>query len=58
MTIGATPKPDHASYFTLADALKGAGVDQVSLEDAHRHSELARLERFARKTVVLGNQTD
>ncbi len=48
------PKADRESYFTLADALEGAPVDAVSIEDAHRNNELALLERFVRTKVILG----
>jgi len=47
-------KADPSSYFRLAGALDGALLDQVSLEDAHRHNDLALLDRFARKTVIFG----
>ncbi|MCR9220536.1 MAG: cobalamin-independent methionine synthase II family protein [Alphaproteobacteria bacterium] len=48
-------KADPQSYFRLADALDALdGVDQVSIEDAHRHNDLSLLDRFGRKTVVFG----
>lgn len=48
-------KADPGAYFRLADALDTLDeIDQVSIEDAHRHNDLALLERFSRKTVVFG----
>lgn len=47
-------KADPQSYFVLADAVDAAGIDQVSIEDAHRHNDLALLERFTRTKVVFG----
>jgi 5-methyltetrahydropteroyltriglutamate--homocysteine methyltransferase len=34
--------------------LEEIGIDTVSIEDAHRPNDLALLERFARKKVILG----
>ncbi len=48
------PKADRQSYFVLADALDQAGVDAVSIEDAHRYNDLELLERFGHTKVVLG----
>ncbi len=48
------PKAPQDAYRRLADAIDAAAVDAVSLEDAHRHNDLALLERFAGTTVVLG----
>lgn len=42
------------NYFQLAEALDVADIDAVSIEDAHRHNDLALLERFTRTTVILG----
>lgn len=47
-------KADPVSYFRLADALDKAAIDQVSIEDAHRHNDLSLIERFKEKTVVFG----
>ncbi len=47
-------KAPQQSYLRLSEALDGAGFDALSLEDAHRQNDLSLLERFARKTVVLG----
>ncbi|MEZ5825923.1 MAG: hypothetical protein R3C97_14635 [Geminicoccaceae bacterium] len=49
-----SPKAPATSYPRLAEALDRAGFDAISLEDAHRHMDLALLEKFSRKTVILG----
>ncbi len=48
------PKADPRAYFELAEALDRAPIDAVSIEDAHRHNDLALLERFTRTKVILG----
>ncbi len=49
------PKADPGAYFKLAPALdEAAGIDQVSIEDAHRHNDPALFERFRRSYVILG----
>lgn len=48
------PKADNDAYFRLAEALERAPIDAISLEDAHRHNDLALLERFPTKTIILG----
>lgn len=48
------PKAPRESYFELADAVEASSVQQVSIEDAHRHNDLTLLERFERTTVILG----
>lgn len=47
-------KADRGAYGVLADALDAAPVDAISLEDAHRHNDLALLERFATSSILLG----
>lgn len=47
-------KADPAAYFELAPALDEAAVDAISIEDAHRPSDLELLELFERSTVILG----
>ena len=47
-------KADPQSYFTVADAMDEAAIDQLSLEDAHRHNDLALLEKFKKTTIILG----
>lgn len=48
------PKGPNGAYMELADALDASAVDAVSMEDAHRHNDLALLERFATTIVILG----
>ncbi len=47
-------KADSGCYLTIADAIDQSSIDEVSLEDAHRHNDLSLLERFARTKVILG----
>ena len=47
-------KADAQSYFDIADAIERSTIDQVSIEDAHRHNDLALLERFEKTTIILG----
>ena len=47
-------KADPSCYFRLAEAVDGSTVDQVSIEDAHRHNDLKLLEKFHNSTVILG----
>ncbi len=49
------PKAPPSSYFALAEALDDSVLDAVSLEDAHRHNDLALLERFAKTEVIFGS---
>ena len=48
------PKAPAENYFRLAAALDQAEIDAVSIEDAHRHNDLALLARFKKTTVILG----
>ena len=48
------PKGPNGAYLELAEALDASTVDAVSIEDAHRHNDLALLERFTATTVILG----
>ncbi len=48
------PKADPRAYFDLATVIDQSGVDAVSLEDAHRHNDLALLEQFTRTTIIFG----
>ncbi len=47
-------KADPMSYFQLADAIDQSSIHQVSLEDAHRHNDLALLEKFKTTSVIFG----
>jgi 5-methyltetrahydropteroyltriglutamate--homocysteine methyltransferase len=48
-------KADPSSYFALARAVDASTIDQISLEDAHRHNDLSLLECFRDSTVILGS---
>jgi 5-methyltetrahydropteroyltriglutamate--homocysteine methyltransferase len=48
------PKADPQAYLRLADAVEASSIQAVSIEDAHRHNDLALLERFATTSVILG----
>ena len=48
------PKASNEAYLELAGVLDEVAIDAVSIEDAHRPNDLALLERFARKKVILG----
>lgn len=48
-------KADPMSYFQIAGALDASSINQVSLEDAHRHNDLTLLEKFTRTTVIFGS---
>jgi 5-methyltetrahydropteroyltriglutamate--homocysteine methyltransferase len=48
------PKAPQSAYLELAPVLDEAELDAVSIEDAHRPSDLGLLERFARTKVLLG----
>jgi 5-methyltetrahydropteroyltriglutamate--homocysteine methyltransferase len=48
------PKASNQAYLELAGVLDEVAIDAVSIEDAHRPNDLALLERFARKKVILG----
>ena len=48
-------RADPSSYFRLARALDASSIDQISLEDAHRHNDLSLLESFRDSTVILGS---
>ena len=47
-------KADPEAYRRLAGAVEASIIDAVSIEDAHRHNDLALLDAFARTTVILG----
>ena len=48
------PKADHSAYQQIADAVEQSSIQAISLEDAHRHNDLALLEHFKSTTVILG----
>lgn len=47
------PKADPTAYLRLAAAVDGV-VDQISIEDAHRHNPVELFERFERSAVIVG----
>ena len=47
-------KADPGCYPRLAEGIEQSSVDQVSIEDAHRHNDLSLLESFQNTTVILG----
>ncbi|MEE9587761.1 MAG: cobalamin-independent methionine synthase II family protein [Hyphomicrobiaceae bacterium] len=49
------PKADPASYFQLAKAMDASSIQQISIEDAHRHNDLALLEQFQKSTIIFGS---
>lgn len=48
------PKADRNAYLQIANAIEQSTVDAVSIEDAHRHNDLALLEHFQSTTVIMG----
>ena len=48
------PKAPKEAYFELAEGLEEVAVHAISIEDAHRPNDLALLERFTRRKVILG----
>ena len=47
------PKADPGAYRQIATALDGA-VDQLSIEDSHRHNDLSLFARFRKTRLVVG----
>ncbi len=48
------PKADRSVYFDLVQGVENAGINAISIEDAHRHNDLRLLEKFEKATVILG----
>lgn len=48
------PKAPKASYQQLASAIDESSIQTISIEDAHRHNDLALLELFKQTRVILG----
>lgn len=48
------PKAPQDSYGRIAAAIEDSSVMAVSIEDAHRHNDLALLEAFKTTSVILG----
>ena len=48
-------KADQSAYLDLAEALDASVIDALSIEDAHRHNDLAQLlPRFKNTTIIFG----
>lgn len=47
------PKADPGSYATIARAIDGI-VDQISIEDAHRHNPNSLFDLFEKSTLIVG----
>ncbi len=47
-------KADRSVYFDLVKGIEDAGIDAISIEDAHRHNDLRLLEKIEKATVILG----
>ena len=47
-------KADQRAYFQLAEAIEASSIQAISLEDAHRHNDLALLEHFKTTKVMFG----
>ncbi len=48
------PKADPDAYMQIVDAIEDSTIDAVSFEDAHRHNDLALLERLKSTTAIFG----
>jgi len=47
-------KADPQCYFQLAQAVDQSSIDQISIEDAHRHNDLSLIGKFQNSTLILG----
>lgn len=47
-------KADPRAYFQVAEAAEQSSIDEISIEDAHRHNDLSLLQHFKTTTVILG----
>lgn len=48
------PKAPLQSYIELAAPLNDSIIDEISIEDAHRHNQLNLFEIFSKKRIILG----
>jgi len=48
------PKAPLDAYFKIANALEESSINTISIEDAHRHNDLALLEKFKTTNIILG----
>jgi len=51
------PKAPKEAYLQLARVLDESSIQAVSLEDAHRHNDLALLDQFATTRIIFGAVT-
>jgi len=47
-------KADRDAYLKIVSAIEDSSIDEVSIEDAHRHNDLELLEKFSKTKVILG----
>ena len=47
-------KADTDAYDKIADLIDQSSLDEVSLEDSHRHNDLTLLEKFKNTKIILG----
>lgn len=47
-------KAELDAYIRIADAVDASSIQEVSIEDAHRHNDLSLLEKFTNTKVILG----
>ena len=47
-------KADRDAYLKIVSAIEDSSIDEVSIEDAHRHNDLMILEKFSKTKVILG----
>ena len=47
-------KADPNAYFQIANTIEDSCIEEISLEDAHRHNDLSLLEIFEKTKVILG----
>ena len=47
-------KADKDAYLKIIGAIEDSSIDEVSIEDAHRHNDLVMLENFEKTSVILG----
>ena len=47
-------KADKDAYLKIFGAIEDSSINEVSIEDAHRHNDLMILEKFEKTSVILG----
>jgi len=51
---GNYKKANQDAYFQIASTVEDSCIEEISLEDAHRHNDLSLLEIFDKTRVILG----